>query len=67
MSTAISTARKELEFTDDINEVQYRCKVAARFSGSLRKNIIKDVYKRQILYRYKVIFWKYMRYNVNYY
>ena len=40
MSTAISTARKELEFTDDINEVQYRCKVAARFSGSLRKNII---------------------------
>ena len=40
MSTAISTARKELEFTDDINEVQYRCKVAARFSGSLRNNII---------------------------
>jgi len=40
MSNAISTARKELEFTDDINEVQYKCKVAARFSGVLRKNII---------------------------
>ena len=40
MSTAIATARKELEVTDNINEIQYRCKVAARFSGSLRKNII---------------------------
>jgi len=40
MSTAISTARKELEHTDNIEEIQYKCKVAARFSGSLRKNII---------------------------
>lgn len=40
MSTAISTARKELEHTDNISEIQYKCKVAARFSGSLRKNII---------------------------
>jgi len=40
MSTAISTARKELEYTDNIEDIQYKCKVAARFSGSLRKNII---------------------------
>ncbi|WP_010294378.1 hypothetical protein [Clostridium senegalense] len=40
MSTAISTARKELELETDIEEIQYKCKVAGRFSGSLRKNII---------------------------
>ena len=40
MSTAIATARKELEANDDIEEIQYKCKVAGRFSGSLRKNII---------------------------
>ena len=40
MSTAIGTARKELEVSDNIEEIQYKCKVAARFSGSLRKNII---------------------------
>ena len=40
MSTAISTARKELEHTDNIEDIQYKCKVAGRFSGSLRKNII---------------------------
>ena len=40
MSTAIATARKELEVSDNIQEIQYKCKVAARFSGSLRKNII---------------------------
>lgn len=40
MSTAIATARKELEVNDEIEEIQYKCKVAARFSGSLRKNII---------------------------
>ena len=40
MSTAISTARKELEYNDNIEDIQYKCKVAARFSGSLRKNII---------------------------
>ncbi|AGX44692.1 hypothetical protein [Clostridium saccharobutylicum] len=40
MSTAISAARKELENSNDIEEVQYKCKEAARFSGSLRKNLI---------------------------
>lgn len=40
MSNAISTARKELEKSNDIKLIQYRCKVAGRFSGSLRKNII---------------------------
>lgn len=40
MSTAISEARRMLEITNDINEIQYRCKIAGRFSGSLRKNII---------------------------
>ena len=40
MSTAISTARKWLEVSDDIEEIQYKCKSEARFSGSLRKNII---------------------------
>ncbi|MEG2983375.1 MAG: hypothetical protein RR835_01660, partial [Peptostreptococcaceae bacterium] len=32
--------RKELELSDDIESIQYKCKVAGRFSGSLRKNII---------------------------
>lgn len=40
MSTAIATARKEFENNSDIEDIQYKCKVAARFSGSLRKNII---------------------------
>lgn len=40
MSTAISEARKELEVNNNIEEIQYKCKVAGRFSGSLRKNII---------------------------
>ncbi|WP_290062740.1 hypothetical protein [Paraclostridium bifermentans] len=40
MSTAISTARKELELGTDIEEIQYKCKVSGRFSGGLRKNII---------------------------
>lgn len=40
MSTAISTARKELELETNIEEIQYKYKVAGRFSGSLRKNII---------------------------
>ena len=40
MSTAISTASKWLEVSDDIEEIQYKCKSEARFSGSLRKNII---------------------------
>lgn len=40
MSTAIATARMELETSDDIESIQYKCKVAGRFSGSLRKNMI---------------------------
>lgn len=40
MSTAIATARKELESTNNIEKIQYACKVEARFSGPLRKNII---------------------------
>ncbi|MBC6696311.1 hypothetical protein H9L25_05960 [Terrisporobacter mayombei] len=40
MSTAISTARKGFEVGDDIETIQYKCKVLGRFSGSLRKNII---------------------------
>lgn len=40
MNTAIATARECLEKNEEINEIQYKCKVAARFSGSLRKNII---------------------------
>lgn len=40
MSTAIATARKELEVSDDIELIQYKCKVIGRFSGALRKNII---------------------------
>lgn len=40
MSIAISTARKELEYNNDIEEIKYKCKVAGRFSGSLRKNVI---------------------------
>ena len=43
MSTAIATARKELEKSDDIELIQYKCKVAGRFSGTLRKNIIRTV------------------------
>lgn len=39
MSTAIAAARKGFEAGEDIKEIQYKCKVAARFSGSLRKNI----------------------------
>lgn len=40
MNTAIATARKELENNNNIKDIQYKCKVAGRFSGSLRKNII---------------------------
>ena len=40
MDTAISIARKELEIGTNIEEIQYKCKVAGRFSGSLRKNLI---------------------------
>lgn len=40
MSTAIVTARMGLEEGKPIETIQRECKVAARFSGSLRKNII---------------------------
>lgn len=40
MSTAIATARIGLENNCDSTEIQHKCKIAARFSGSLRKNII---------------------------
>lgn len=40
MSTAIGTARQGLEEGKSIDQIQYECKKAARFSGSLRKNLI---------------------------
>lgn len=40
MSISIATARKELELGSDIKNIQYKCKVAGRFSGIIRKNII---------------------------
>ena len=40
MNTAISVARRELESSNDIEKIQYQCKQAARFSGSLRNNLI---------------------------
>lgn len=40
MSMAMVAARKELEVSNDIELIQYKCKVAGRFSGSLRKNLI---------------------------
>ena len=40
MSTAISAARKGLENSNHIEKIQYECKEAARFSGSLRMNLI---------------------------
>lgn len=40
MSTAISAARKGFEDLKDIEKIQYKCKEAARFSGSLRNNLI---------------------------
>ena len=40
MNTAIVTARKALEEGNSIEEIQYKCKEAGRFSGVIRKNII---------------------------
>ncbi|MBC5995438.1 hypothetical protein EAI30_06795 [Romboutsia ilealis] len=40
MSTAIATARDGIEQGKSVEEIKYDCKVAGRFSGSLRKNII---------------------------
>ena len=40
MNAAIVEARKGIEKGLSIEEISYNCKVAARFSGSLRNNII---------------------------
>lgn len=40
MSTALASARAGIEENKGIKEIQYECKVAGRFSGNLRKNII---------------------------
>lgn len=40
MSTAMAAARIGLEEGKSISDIQYLCKAAGRFSGSLRKNII---------------------------
>ena len=40
MSTALATARYGIEKDKSLEEIQYECKVAGRFSGSLRKNRI---------------------------
>ena len=40
MSTAIATAKEGLAKGEELEKIQYKCKVAARFSGSLRKNMI---------------------------
>ncbi len=40
MRVAIATAKEGLEKGDSLETIQYNCKVAARFTGSLRKNMI---------------------------
>lgn len=40
MNTAISIARKCLEKNDSLEEIKYQCKIHARFSGSLRQNLL---------------------------
>ncbi|MGL4107928.1 hypothetical protein [Clostridium sp. LP20] len=40
MSDSIAEARKSIEENIEIEEIKYLCKVAGRFSGPLRKNII---------------------------
>ncbi len=40
MNTAISTARSCLETGCSLEEIKYQCKVQARFSGALRKNLL---------------------------
>ena len=54
MSTAIATARKELEIGDNIKEIQYKCKVAGRFSGTLRKNIISMLNEIELNKAFKI-------------
>lgn len=40
MSTAIAEARVCIEENIPLDEIKYRCKVAGRFSGSLRHNLL---------------------------
>ena len=40
MNTAISEARQCIADEMSLDEIKYRCKVAGRFSGSLRRNLI---------------------------
>ena len=40
MNTAIAEARQCLAHGVSLDEIKYRCKVAGRFSGSLRRNLI---------------------------
>lgn len=40
MSTAIAEARRCIEEGLPLDEIKYRCKVAGRFSGSLRRNLL---------------------------
>ncbi|MGL4269805.1 MAG: hypothetical protein ACRCR6_08500 [Plesiomonas sp.] len=40
MSQAFVTAHRGLQQGKDLATIQYECKIAARFSGSLRRNII---------------------------
>lgn len=48
MSTAMVTARKGLEQSLPIEEIQYECKAAGRFSGVIRKNIIQMLDELQL-------------------
>jgi hypothetical protein len=41
MSTALAAAKKGLNLHLPIEQIQYECKVAGRFSGVIRKNIIQ--------------------------
>jgi len=51
MSTAMVTARRQLELDLPIHEIQYACKAAGRFSGVIRKNIF-DMLDQLRLYEY---------------
>ena len=48
MQTAIAAARKGFEDGFSIEEIQYKCKVAGRFSGTIRKNIISMLDELQL-------------------
>lgn len=50
MSTAITTARKGVELNLPSEQIQYECKVAGRFSGVIRKNIIQMLDELELPY-----------------